>query len=182
MVVDRPVTSSTPVTGVAVGTTTAAGVPGAPLPGAQLPPSDTGSNNGRASSSSNGSWNNSTVGFSAGPSHGQQQQQQQPDASARVACEKCGRTFKNKSNLKIHMLTHSGIKPFGCKIEGCRTGFTTKQCLQFHYRKAHGLADEEMPKIEREIPYTLSAYSGGMCSDDSAESGEGGTRIRKVRR
>ena len=36
------------------------------------------------------------------------------DASiARVACEKCGRTFKNKSNLKIHMLTHSGLKPFG---------------------------------------------------------------------
>ena len=39
---------------------------------------------------------------------------QNNDASvARVACEKCGRTFKNKSNLKIHMLTHSGLKPFG---------------------------------------------------------------------
>ena len=30
----------------------------------------------------------------------------------RVRCSKCGRSFKNKSNLKIHMLTHSGVKPF----------------------------------------------------------------------
>lgn len=28
------------------------------------------------------------------------------------ACTKCGKLFQNKSNLKIHMLTHSGIKPF----------------------------------------------------------------------
>lgn len=110
------------------------------------------------------------------------------DASARVACEKCGRTFKNKSNLKIHMLTHSGVKPFWCKLDGCRSGFTTKQCLQFHYRKAHGLADEEMPKIEREIPYTLSAYSGGMCKEDDEDGRVGGGAVggggggRRVRR
>lgn len=28
------------------------------------------------------------------------------------ACSRCGKLFQNKSNLKIHMLTHSGIKPF----------------------------------------------------------------------
>jgi len=89
----------------------------------------------------------------------------QPDASARVGCDKCGRTFKNKSNLKIHMLTHSGVKPFACKVGGCKAGFTTKQCLQFHYRKSHALDDDRMPKIEREIPYTLSAYSGGRLTD-----------------
>jgi hypothetical protein len=53
---------------------------------------------------------------------------------------------------------------FSCKMEGCNSGFTTKQCLQFHYRKSHGLTDEEMPKIQREIPYTLSAYSGGLVT------------------
>ncbi len=45
-------------------------------------------------------------------------------------------------------------------MDGCRSGFTTKQCLQFHYRKAHALSEETMPKIEREIPYTITAYSG----------------------
>ena len=54
---------------------------------------------------------------------------------------------------------------FRCKIEGCNSGFTTKQCLQFHYRKSHGLTDEEMPKIQREIPYTLSAYSGELMEN-----------------
>ena len=34
-------------------------------------------------------------------------------AMMRVVCPKCGKNFKNKSNLKIHMLTHSGVKPFG---------------------------------------------------------------------
>ena len=82
---------------------------------------------------------------------------------SRVDCPNCERTFKNKSNLKIHMLTHSGVKPFGCKIEECQSRFTTKQCLQFHYRKSHNLTDESMPPIEREIPYTLSAYSGGLA-------------------
>jgi hypothetical protein len=32
---------------------------------------------------------------------------------AKVPCPKCPKMFKNKSNLKIHMLTHSGVKPFG---------------------------------------------------------------------
>ena len=35
-----------------------------------------------------------------------------PPQILRVKCTKCSRTFKNKSNLKIHMLTHSGVKPF----------------------------------------------------------------------
>ena len=93
------------------------------------------------------------------------------DASARVACGKCGRTFKNKSNLKIHMLTHSGVKPFGCKVEGCKSGFTTKQCLQLHYKKAHGLNEEKMPKIEREVPYTIKAYSGSANKEKSLKGG-----------
>ncbi len=82
-----------------------------------------------------------------------------------VNCKKCGKNFKNKSNLKIHMLTHSGVKPFSCHIEACKQGFTTKQCLQFHYKKTHGYSLETMPKIERQIPYTLTAYSGGIYNN-----------------
>lgn len=56
-------------------------------------------------------------------------------------------------------------------METCQSRFTTKQCLQFHYRKAHGLSEDQMPKIEREIPYTLTAYSGGIVKEDQNSAG-----------
>lgn len=54
---------------------------------------------------------------------------------------------------------------FRCKENGCRAAFTTKQCLQFHYKKVHGLTEDRMPKIERSVAYTFDAYSGGLIED-----------------
>lgn len=80
------------------------------------------------------------------------------------------------------MLTHSGVRPFKyvtqecfisfsydtfktffrCAENECTAAFTTKQCLQFHYKKVHGFTQEQMPKIERSVAYTFDAYSGGL--------------------
>ncbi|KAL1513230.1 hypothetical protein ABEB36_002666 [Hypothenemus hampei] len=87
------------------------------------------------------------------------------------SCSVCGKYFQNKSNLKIHMLTHSGIKPFKCVMEECTSAFTTKQCLQLHYRKVHNFDEKTMPKIERSVSYTFQAYSG---------SGKNGNKSRPL--
>lgn len=85
--------------------------------------------------------------------------------SAVVSCPRCQKLFQNRSNLKIHMLTHSGVRPFKCAEVECNAAFTTKQCLQFHYKKVHNYTPEQMPKIERSVAYTFDAYSGGMKSN-----------------
>lgn len=95
--------------------------------------------------------------------HFKEVHQKQMDGAC--ACSKCGKTFQNKSNLKIHMLTHSGIKPFRCNQSTCAAAFTTKQCLQFHYKKVHGYTEDMMPKIERSVDYTFEAYSGNPDDD-----------------
>ncbi|XP_055638482.1 uncharacterized protein LOC129776700 isoform X2 [Toxorhynchites rutilus septentrionalis] len=85
--------------------------------------------------------------------------------SAVVSCPRCQKLFQNRSNLKIHMLTHSGVRPFKCAEGECVAAFTTKQCLQFHYKKVHGYTQEQMPKIERSVAYTFDAYSGDLIVD-----------------
>uniref|UniRef100_A0A182M8Z9 Uncharacterized protein n=1 Tax=Anopheles culicifacies TaxID=139723 RepID=A0A182M8Z9_9DIPT len=113
--------------------------------------------------------------------------------SAVVSCPRCQKLFQNRSNLKIHMLTHSGVRPFKCAENECTAAFTTKQCLQFHYKKVHGYTQEQMPKIERSVAYTFDAYSGGLNDGiidevqrrqrhKSTASEEGGYPTEKVER
>jgi uncharacterized Zn-finger protein len=65
-------------------------------------------------------------------------------------CTHCLKQFTQQSNLKQHLLIHYGVKPFLCQHLACKSAFTTKQCLQVHYRKVHRYSDEEMPDIKRE--------------------------------
>jgi len=74
-------------------------------------------------------------------------------------CDRCGKNFTNRSNLKVHMLTHSKLRPFNCQEDSCSNGYTTKQRLIGHYRAAHGKTDENMPEIKRTVEYTFDGYA-----------------------
>ncbi|XP_077391694.1 uncharacterized protein LOC144027763 [Festucalex cinctus] len=47
-----------------------------------------------------------------------------------LSCSQCGRTFAYKSALKMHMITHSGEKPFACSV--CGKSFSFKQNMSRH--------------------------------------------------
>lgn len=66
-------------------------------------------------------------------------------------CTLCDKQFGDLYQLRVHSLTHNKLRPFDCQVDQCGLGFTTKQCLQKHYRMKHELTDSEMPPIVRTI-------------------------------
>lgn len=53
-------------------------------------------------------------------------------------CEHCGRQFRDSSNLNVHLLRHSGTKPFEC--EQCH-----QKCYTLHLLRRHQLKHTEGP-------------------------------------
>ena len=74
-------------------------------------------------------------------------------------CHECGRSFHDAYQLRVHSLTHSGLKPYQCDLQSvkeegmCTYACTTKQWMQKHYKSTHGLSDDNMPKIERKFQF-----------------------------
>lgn len=63
----------------------------------------------------------------------------QPCVGGPIPCPQCGKLFAKEFDIKRHMFTHTGEKPFKCDV--CGRGFSQKSTLKVHYNIHTG----EMP-------------------------------------
>ena len=62
------------------------------------------------------------------------------------ACQVCAKIFPKPSDLKRHMMCHTGEKPFKCEF--CGKPFRAKSSMHYHLKAAHGLDIELSPGLE----------------------------------
>ncbi|CAN0410549.1 unnamed protein product [Lampetra fluviatilis] len=57
-----------------------------------------------------------------------------PWASSHTRCGKCGKSYADRSYLRIHAMIHAGKRPHACPM--CGRGFVHPKFLRSH-RKSH---------------------------------------------
>lgn len=64
---------------------------------------------------------------------------QSPHTKREFVCDICGKTLPKLYSLRIHMLSHTGVRPHSCKV--CGKTFTHKHSLKMH-RALHDVSKQ----------------------------------------
>ena len=93
----------------------------------------------------------------------------------RFTCEICQKRFQTESIRRTHMLTHSTLRPFGCKDPRCDKTFKTQKALEKH---------AEIHKPEAPQVCDLDGCGRGFKRKDGLQRhkrNEHGVRVKKRR-
>ncbi|KAL1460858.1 hypothetical protein WDU94_012797 [Cyamophila willieti] len=79
------------------------------------------------------------------------------------ACGQCGKVFKSRENLKLHLSVHNEEASFGCAVESCGATFKSKRYLIRHIKKYHSLAVEQFNHSNRKRKSVRSKDDSVKC-------------------
>jgi len=72
------------------------------------------------------------------------------DAFISFICQKCGKTFSQKGNLKRHEKSHEGIKEFRCEV--CKKNFSQRQSLIIHEKSKVHNKKKKLAELKKQQP------------------------------